>query len=86
MSSMIKKGAKHMSENNDGILVENYSETEDHYYEIYKNADNQFDLFTFAYDKRKDGYFMLQEHRYLLDTLEEATAKGDALLVELEKE
>ncbi len=73
-----------MSTEPNAILHENYSQSEDHYYEIYKNADDQFDLFTFAYDQKKDGYFMLTDHRYLLDTLEEAITQGDRLLLALE--
>lgn len=75
-----------MDTEQEGILEEKYSPSEDYCYEIYKNSDNQFDVFTFKYDQRKDGYHMLHQHRYLADSLAEAIALGDRILQELDSQ
>lgn len=70
----------------DLIIHEEYSQpTEDYRFEVYKNSTGQFDLWIFKYDKKWDGYHILDDHRYLVDCLEEAIQKGKALLEQLEQ-
>lgn len=72
-----------MSDETTGVLVEAYSTSEDHMYEITKNSMNQYDLWVFGYDEKMKGYHMLSEHRKLADSLEEATQMGNDLLEQL---
>lgn len=65
------------------VLAEKYSSSEDHMYEIYQNSAGQFDLWLFGYSERMSGYYALDEKRMLLNSLEEAKKAGDALLQEL---
>lgn len=67
----------------DEIIWEKYADNDDFSCEIYKNTKGQFDLFTFRYHKPMNGYCMMPEHRYLLDTMDEAVAKAEAMLAEL---
>lgn len=73
-----------MSQDTNEILQEKYSASEDYCYEIYQNSSGQFDLFIFQYDKKKDGYFMRSDHRYLTESLVEAVTLGDKILQDLE--
>lgn len=73
-----------MSEDTSLVIHEEYSTTEDYRCEVYPNSSGQFDLWIFKYDKKWDGYHILDDHRYLLDSLEEAIQKGRDLLVQLE--
>ncbi len=73
-----------MSEDVNLIIHEAYSVTEDYRSEVYQNSSGQFDLWIFKYDKKWDGYHILDDHRYLMDSLEEAIQKGDDLLAQLD--
>ena len=66
------------------VLAENYSENEDFMYEIYKREDGMYDVWLFEYNIKMKGFFVRNEDRSLLETLEEATQMAEAMLVKLD--
>ena len=74
-----------MSDASDLVLHEEYSANENYMYEVYKNTEDMYDLWIFRYSLVKKGFFMYEEHRNFSDNLEVTTARGDALMIELEE-
>ena len=67
----------------DVMLHEQYSPSEEYKYEVYQTSQGLFDLWLFHYDAKWDGYYMIQDDRHLLESLEQAIAMGDQLMTEM---